>query len=155
MLQDILFAAGVAAIPSIITPEMLNPADNVVIFGGQYSPTVGSGASAFDSDLGAGWFVTSGPMSSAWVGLCYPVPVTVKKTRIVLVGNNNLYGYIIEYSDDGVNWTIAVNVGGLNLNRTTHNMAFTQRTAKYWRFRITDPSNNLGQEIGDLKFLYN
>lgn len=138
------------AISSILKPSDIT-SGITIISGGGYSgnPAI----NAFDGNISTMWIWAG--IGSPWIGKHYPSSVIVNKATVQVGNNYYLYGYKIEYSDDGVTWNIASNITGISVSfNGTHTTSFATITAKYWRFVLTNASHTGNIGISEVIFDY-
>lgn len=134
--------------PSIILPEE-------VIYGAQYTASgYGAAANAFDGNLATNWFPYVADNTKTWVGKRYVSPRLFNKATVHFKGVHYIYSYAIEYSNDGINWTVAGIKNGLYLKVGIDSVSFPAIQALYWRYRTVTASDLKNKELAEVIFEY-
>ena len=130
-----------------------------IIYGAQYTPTVGAAKNVFDGLRTSSWFPCNGTtIADAWIGLAY---MTAKEVNRAVIDFNNPYytptnyvltGFVIEYANDDGIWYNAYTSGTVNVTNQILTVDFPAITAKRWRFRMTNCPSWKNREVSELTF---
>ena len=129
-------------------------APGTIIYGIQQSTTTGAAKHAFDYDSEANyWYTGSNDLSSAWIGIDYKKVVTLSRLE-ARNGGSVITAYNVEYSNDGINWSVAIAKTGQNFyNGSIIRFDFPVSRGRYWRFRIIASDNIATSGLYWIKFM--